>query len=151
MILEEVKIEQALSTDIEDIFKLEQKSFGKDSFSKKQFSYLLQKANSDFIVARGKQQIIAYMIILKRKRSLNNRIYSIAIAPEARGLGLAKKLLDFAENLARNDKKIQLSLEVNINNKPAIELYLKKGFETVGVKENYYHDGSSAFVMKKKL
>ena len=43
------------------------------------------------------------------------------------------------------------TLEVNENNLPAINLYLKYGFKNVGFRKKYYKNRDSAIIMTKDL
>ena len=45
---------------------------------------------------------------------------------------------------------INITLEVNINNIGAINLYLKNGFKVVSKREKYY-DGTDAYLMLKEV
>lgn len=149
--LPDIKIHKATKADIDEIFALEQICFDKDAFSKKQFAYLVTKANGEFVLVRRNRKVLAYLIMLKRKNSRHYRIYSIAILPEARGLGIAKKLLEFAEKTALKNNTQKISLEVGENNLAAINLYLNQGYQKVGVRSNYYADGSDALIMTKEF
>ena len=48
-------------------------------------------------------------------------------------------------------RAVKITLEVKESNTPAIKLYMKNGFIPVGVKPNYYHDGSDAIYMQRTL
>lgn len=150
-IVKKYKIEFAGKEDLNEILELEQICFGGDSFSKAQFRYLIAKAKGEFVLIKNRGKILAYLILLKRKNSSQNRIYSIAIAPEARGQGLAKKLLDYAEKVTTRDNKRYISLEVKKENHAAINLYLHAGFKKNGIKMRYYFDGTDAILMRKEL
>lgn len=147
----DIKIEKASKADIDEIFALEQVCFNEDAFSKRQFSYLVSKANGEFVLVRRNREIMAYLIMLKRKNSRHYRIYSIAILPEARGLGIATILLEFAEKAALKKSTHKISLEVSENNFAAVNLYLKQGYQKVGNRSNYYADGSDALIMTKEF
>ena len=63
---------------------------------------------------------------------------NIAIVPARRGEGLGKALLVQVLDVARARGVQQLFLEVRASNEAAINLYLRQGFEEVGVRKNYY-------------
>lgn len=149
--LDNIKFEKAKPCDLNEILELEKHCFLSDAFSRRQFYYLINKSKSEFVVVRNNHKIIAYLIIQTRKNSLKYRIYSLAIAPEVRNLGVGKKLLDYAEQLARKNNMHKITLEVSEKNAPAINLYTKHGFRTEKTNSGYYADGSSALVMMKEL
>ena len=68
----------------------------------------------------------------------------LAVAPEARRLGLARKLVTRFLYQARLRSAEQAFLEVAAGNSPAIALYESAGFTLVGKRPNYYtiYDGS---------
>lgn len=147
-ISDEIRIEKASIKDIDEIYTLEQLCFKEEAFSKKQFNYLVTKANGELVVVRKKGKIIAYMMVLKRRTSKSNRIYSLAVLPGERGSGVGKLLLDYALKITQKDKKQYLTLEVSKNNKPAIDLYFRFGFKSAGIKRRYYADKSDALILK---
>jgi ribosomal protein S18 acetylase RimI-like enzyme len=68
--------------------------------------------------------------------------------PARRGEGLGKALLLQVLGVARERGVQQLFLEVRASNEVAIDLYLRQGFEEVGVRRNYYgHPPEDAKVM----
>ena len=65
-------------------------------------------------------------------------LYNIAVAKPFRGQGIAKAMI---ENLIHHSKVLNLkflSLEVRQSNVVAIHLYEKYGFESCGVRKNFY-------------
>ena len=59
-------------------------------------------------------------------------VYTLAVHPDFIGLGIGKKLLDFAEELARKEECISLRLDVVKGNIPAENLYKKCGYKYIG-------------------
>jgi len=59
-------------------------------------------------------------------------IYTLAVHPNSFGLGIGKKLLDFAEEIARKEGCFSLRLDVVKGNIPAESLYKKCGYKCVG-------------------
>ncbi len=149
--LGDLKLELAQKKDVQELISLEKICFQEDAFSKNQITYLVTKAKGEFIVIRQNNKILAYLIISKRDTSKQIRIYSIAIAPEARGLGLAKRLMSYVEEVCKQESKERISLEVSKENGPAIQLYQSFGYEVVGERPNYYANGGSALLMLKRI
>lgn len=143
--------EPLLPEAAEELAALERACFGPDAFNRRQLRYLLAKANGECWGLKENDEVAAYMILLKRKGSARLRIYSLAVAPAHRGRGLAKRLLEWAEERARALGMKTLGLEVREGNLEAVRLYEKAGFLREGRREGYYADGSSASVMAKSV
>ena len=149
--VEKSKIRKATISDVDQLLQLENKCFDSDQFNKNQFKYLVNKANGFVFVYAAAEKIKGSIILLRRKNAKNLRIYSIAVDPDSQGQGIASKLLAQAEKTAKNHEIKNLTLEVKSTNETAINLYLKSGFKTASVKENYYNDGNAALIMKKEI
>ena len=67
-------------------------------------------------------------------------IGTIATKNEYRGLRLAEQLVAYTAMQGLNEGMAYIILEVRINNKPAIKLYERLGFERVGMRKGYYSD-----------
>ena len=79
-----------------------------------------------FLVAAAGETVLGYANFLHVLDE--GDIGNVAVAPEFRRQGVAAALLDLAF----------LTLEVRVSNAPAIALYRKHGFQTVGQRRNYY-------------
>jgi len=67
----------------------------------------------------------------KTGRALVQNVY---VRNEARGLGLGKRMMQFAEQLARSKPEMErLELSVDTNNIVAVSLYEKCGFDAPGI------------------
>ena len=60
-------------------------------------------------------------------------------------------LMERTIETALDCRAVKITLEVKESNTPAIKLYMKNGFIPVGVKPNYYHDGSDAIYMQRHM
>lgn len=77
-------------------------------------------------------------------------ITNVAVIREYRKQGFAKKILSYMFDEARKRGVTQYTLEVRVSNVSAIELYNKLGFESVGVRKNFYDNPKEdAFIMWK--
>ena len=144
-------IRKAEKIDLDAIVAIENESFPEDNFSRRELRYLIEKSIIGCYVVEQNHEILAYTSLLSRRNAANLRLYSIAVAPKARGQHLAQMLMTFMEEKAKQLGLQCLTLEVKPSNSSAIALYKKNGFEACGQKENYYHDGSFAICMKKDL
>jgi len=79
-------------------------------------------------------------------------VLNVAVAPEARRLGVGHAILDQVEARGREQGARVAMLEVRRGNAPAIALYRSRGYREVGVRPRYYaEDGEDALVMDKDL
>ena len=75
----------------------------------------------------------------------------IAVYPMYKRKGLGKLLL---LQLIKRSKLLQtnhIHLEVKNNNEPAIALYKSMGFKIIGIRSNFYRDGSDALTLTKEI
>ena len=77
-------------------------------------------------------------------------VVRIAVAPDMRRRGIARKLLGTLSGTAREHGCSRIMLEVNETNTAARALYLSFGFCEIGTRKNYY-GRHSAVLMEKKL
>ena len=68
---------------------------------------------------------------------------------KVRKKGYASKLLDYM--VEKCLELTNITLEVDVNNKNAINLYKKYGFIDVGVRKKYYSNGNDALLMMKEM
>ena len=75
-------------------------------------------------------------------------IVNIFVKENKRREGIGEKLLRFLMN--ENKDKNNITLEVNKENEPALNLYKKLGFKIVGTRKGYYK-GIDGYLMELKL
>ena len=95
--------------------------------------------------------LLGYGLLLLRRGTQLTRLYSIAVLPEARGLGVAEKLINSLGERALLRGKRFMRLEVAVGNAGAIALYKKLGFSQFGMYTDYYDDHTDALRMQKVL
>lgn len=74
----------------------------------------------------------------------------IAVAPEARGQGLGRRLLSACQRELAGDGLHQLYLEVRASNAAAIGLYEACGWKPCGRRPRYYPDGEDAVLYQRQ-
>lgn len=106
--------------------------------------------NNIFLVAENENSdILGYvgmMFVLDE-----GYISNIAVAPAFRRQGVADALLDALECHSREKKLAFITLEVRESNVPAIALYSKHGFHSVGVRRNYYEKPRENAILMTKF
>ena len=109
----------------------------------------LESNNSYFFVAKNiSGEIVGFAgikVILDEADIMN-----IVIKKTYRNQGIGTLLLENLILLAKDLNISTLFLEVNEQNKPAIHLYEKLGFEKLGVRKKYYNN-NNGIIMKKNL
>ena len=79
-------------------------------------------------------------------------IANVAVSHSFRRQGIADALLHFAEKTARSEDCSFISLEVRVSNTPAIKLYEKHGYISLGERNNFYSNPTeNALIMTKAL
>ena len=78
-------------------------------------------------------------------------IMNIVVRKKYRRNGIGEKLLQELINLSMKKNLENIELEVNSNNKPAINLYKKFGFKEVGLRKKYYNNVDDAILMQKNI
>ncbi len=87
-------------------------------------------------------------------RIVNNEVYinNITVSEKFRRMGHAKGLLLYLEENVKNKNATFITLEVRESNSPAISLYKKLGYVTVGKRKRFYRDPTEdAVLMTKNL
>lgn len=85
--------------------------------------------------------------VLKPQIQLN----SIVVSGEKLRLGAASALLGKLEEYAKKSACVEIDLEVNVRNAPAIALYRKLGFEMAGRRPKFYNNSDDALLMRKTI
>lgn len=147
-----MQIRSAVPHDLNSLVALEQRCFEFDRLSRRSFQHLLTHGHAFILVAEDQAgAMLGNAVILLHRSTPLSRLYSIAVAPEARGLGAGNALLSEAEARARDLGSSFMRLEVRPDSPAAIALYRKHGFRELGIHEDYYEDGAPAIRMEKAL
>jgi len=135
-----------LRHDLRELLALENLVFENDAFPVQEFLHLYHIGSDTFLVARTEHQLIGYISAYAENDT--GYIASIAVHPDHRGNGIGRTLLRVAMRiLERHPTLTAIQLHVRQSNKPAIHLYQKLGYVTIGIETNYYADGEAALMM----
>ncbi|MCU4675808.1 GNAT family N-acetyltransferase/peptidase C39 family protein [Catenovulum sp. 2E275] len=149
--MNQVIIRPACPSDLSQLNALEQTCFKTDRLSKRRLKHWISAANGILLVAEVAEQVQGYALLLLHKGSVLARLYSIAVHPEARGLGIAGQLINSIEQAASQFAKLYIRLEVAKQNETAIKLYQNLGYKVFDVYLDYYEDHQDALRMQKRL
>lgn len=109
----------------------------------------LNNPNSEYFVAKLDNNIVGFAGIWKSIDDVH--ITDIVVKKSTRRFGIGSSLLQKLIQTAISENFKSITLEVNENNLPAINLYSKYGFKKVGFRKNYYRNKDNAFIMTKEL
>jgi [ribosomal protein S18]-alanine N-acetyltransferase len=146
-----VEIRDGMSADLEALYNLENRIFETDRMSRRALRRLLASPSAVVLVAQSDGDIAGVAIVVFRANSRIARLYSIGVAPQYTGRGIARALLTAAETAARARRSTALRLEVHEKNSAAIKLYRKSGYYEFGRHHQYYQDSGHALRFEKKL
>lgn len=131
--------------DLDDVLSIEQENFD-DPWPKEAFVRDLENKDSELIVLIKDDKCIGYYDIWYMFE--NADISNIAVKKEYQGNKYGEYLLkDLLKRCIRRNIEF-VHLEVRIDNKVAINLYKKMGFEQVRIRKGYYN-GIDAIDMVK--
>lgn len=120
---------------VKEIARLERVCFS-EPWSELALEETLYNSQASFLVAENEeQQVLGYAglyVVLDE-----GYIANIAVAPEHRGTGVAKALMDVFCSFAQEHLAF-MTLEVRVSNEAAIGLYRSFGFQDAGLRKNYY-------------
>ncbi|CCQ10765.1 GNAT family acetyltransferase VC2332 [Pseudoalteromonas luteoviolacea B = ATCC 29581] len=147
----QVALRVATLDDLEALLEIEVACFANDRLSRRSLKRWIEVKHGILLVAHVGNQLLGYGLVWCLKGTRLARLYSLAVAPRARGQGIAEQLLEALEDEAQRRGRGYLRLEVSINNHRAIKLYERFGYKTFGAYSDYYGDGSEALRMQKQI
>lgn len=147
----QLAVRPAQSADLEGLVALENASFATDKLSRRSFRHWLSSDHRALLLAEWAGLVAGYILIIYHPGTRLARIYSLAVAPQLRGNGIAKTLMLAGEQAARDDGRLYLRLEVSVDNAPAIRLYEALGFQKFGLYRDYYQDHKDALRYQKRI
>lgn len=120
-----------------------------DPWSENSITSELDNKLSCWLVALDKDQVVGYVgsqTVLGETDMMN-----IAIHPDYRKQGIASALINALIETLKERGSHSLMLEVRSSNEPAKSLYFKIGFESVGIRRNYYRNPKEdALILRKE-
>jgi GNAT superfamily N-acetyltransferase len=112
---------------------------------------MLTRARARTLVAEHHGGLLGYVLILFSRATSVARLYSIAVAADARGQGVGKVLVAAAENAAWEHERAYMRLEIRRDNRASQALFEGLGYRRFGVLSDYYADHMEALRYEKTL
>jgi ribosomal protein S18 acetylase RimI-like enzyme len=147
-----MRLRDARPSDLADLGELEVEGFPTDRLSRRSMRRLLGVPSARLRVAGTTEgRVVGYHLTLFRRGSRIARLYSLVVAPDQRGRGVAELLLADAEAIALRRGARALRLEVRDDNARAIRFYARRGYRKIGMVPQYYADMTDALRYEKPL
>ena len=110
----------------------------------------LDNPASSYIVALDENKnVVGYAGIWQPLEEAH--ITNIVTKKDKRQNKIGTKMIEKLIDMAKDRKLSDITLEVNINNLPAINLYKKYQFKEVGLRKKYYNNIDDAIIMTLEL
>jgi [ribosomal protein S18]-alanine N-acetyltransferase len=111
---------------------------------------LFYRSDTTLFIARRETGQTGFLLLRDRGIIYSPYIASLAVAPEARSMGIGSRLIAFVEDRERQKSK-HIFLCVSSFNTGARALYERLGYTVVGELQDYIVDGLSEILMSKRL
>jgi ribosomal-protein-alanine acetyltransferase len=149
----DIVLRPATSADLDAIMLIETSVFVNDAWSADAMSRDLANPSCHYLVATDAEgTVVGYAGLLAAEGGGEGDIQTIAVAPDARGRGVGRRLMLALLEEARRRRAREVFLDVRADNPTAQSLYLSLGFEEIGVRRRYYQpDDVDAIVMRLPL
>lgn len=140
-------IRRMQKTDVEEVVKLEALSYGEHHWSKESFYNELSNNLAHYYCATTEnEKLIGYVGCWHIFEEAH--ITTLSVHPDYRKQGIAQQLLFTVIDSCYKNKIKYITLEVRESNIPAISLYEKNGFKSIGTRKGYYQDNNeNALIM----
>ena len=124
-------------SDLEAVAYLEEACFS-ESWSENLLRSGLDCSLDTYLVYEFQGRVWGYCVF----RSLGDEgeLQRIAVNPQVQGQGIARKLMEAMDTIARMKGVRQMALEVRESNQRARNLYKSCGFKQEAVRRGYYHN-----------
>jgi len=138
--------------DVPALSVLESQVFSGDCLNARRFRHFIRSEHSElWCLGNGQGVLLAYALVLFHRGTSLARLYSLAVAPAARGQGLGLQLLGWVEERALARHVLFMRLEVRKDNLNALSLYERNGYRKLRSLKHYYEDGGDGWRMEKHL
>lgn len=136
-----ITIKPMTQADIDNVISIEAASYGDHHWSKESFFNELSNELAKYYCAfdeSGTLMGYAGTWHILEEAHLTN----IAVSPDFRRKKVAESILSTIIRNCRNSGVKYITLEVRVSNTPAINLYEKYGFKSLGTRKGYYQDNN---------
>jgi [ribosomal protein S18]-alanine N-acetyltransferase len=151
-----LQVRKYQSEDFPRLLEIDQTCFVEGiAYSKEEMRYFLSLPTAISLVGAQGENVMGFIIAdrfrpRRASRSMG-KIITIDVVPQAQHSGLGTLLMSQAEAELKQAGCDYVSLEVAVDNEPALRFYKKHGYAVLKVLPRYYLDSIDGLLMGKKL
>jgi len=151
-----LSVRQYQPQDFPRLLEIDQSCFVEGiAYSKEEMRYFVGMPTAISFVGLQDEEIIGFIIAdrfrpRRASRSVG-KIITIDVVPQAQHSGLGTLLMSSAESELKRAGCDYVSLEVAVDNDPALRFYKKHGYSVLKVLPRYYLDSIDGLLMGKRL
>lgn len=136
-----IKIKPMTQLDLDNVIAIEAASYGEHHWSKESFFNELSNELAHYYCAFDvDDNLMGYAGTWQILEEAH--ITNIAVSPDYRRKKVGEALLTTIINDCKNNGIKYITLEVRVSNTPAINLYEKYGFKSLGTRKGYYQNNN---------
>lgn len=137
--------------DLQTLYEIDQACFVPGiSYTRAELTAFIGHRHSQTWVAEESDAVTGFLIAHREPRKILH-IVTIDVLQAWRRRGVGSLLMEAAEQWARNHHLRMVGLETAQDNLAAQKFYAGRGYLKIDEIENYYADGTSAWLMIKEL
>ncbi|MBS64614.1 ribosomal protein S18-alanine N-acetyltransferase [Salinisphaera sp.] len=130
-----VEVRAMRSRDVPAVLEIEQLSYGYP-WSERIFHDCLRVGYRGWVATDLNARVLGYTLLSVAVGEAH--VLNLCVAPDARGHGVADRLLDALIARAAHENAERVLLEVRPSNKAARRLYKRRGFQRIATRPGYY-------------
>lgn len=112
-------------------------------------AWCMAHRNWTVILARDRLRFAGFAIM--EYLDVHAHLALLGVAPEYRGRGIGRSLVDWLETSARTAGTFKVRVELRAGNEPAYAFYGRLGYRLTGRRRRYYDDREDALTMEHDL
>ncbi|MDE1869234.1 MAG: GNAT family N-acetyltransferase [Candidatus Micrarchaeota archaeon] len=114
--------------------------------------FLIKEHKSENWVWRNSEgRMISYLSLVDKPAENSLEILNIGVDPDMQRSGYGRRMMEFAEDIARQAGREKTTLVTNTKNIHAVAFYRDIGYLIVKEMPNYYGDGETRYLFEKQL
>ncbi len=142
--------------DLDALWSIDQQCFPRGiSYTRRELNRFIRSSSALTLVGETHQQIVAFIVAqweaVPGETSAIGKIITIDVLPTGRRAGIGQRLMKMAEEKLREQGCAQISLEVAVDNLPALNFYQKLGYLPLAKLPRYYLGKTDGVLLGKAL